>query len=315
MRHLSVEIESQGCEYSDNLEAVLDRWKTSVVEDGSLGNSGFELNTQPANGIKFRTLIRETCEALKGADAQIDSSCGIHVHVDARDISSKDLRKVIALYQRVEPMLYALSGNRSSSSYCKPCGKYYGHWIHDPKQARLRLLSTLYLGGKKLTKKQLKAVKASQTDKYNQARYHALNVHSYFKRQTIEFRHHKGSIGPKTITQWALVCGWVVEYAATHSYSEIMSLPLDSTEALLTILPEHLREYVLKGTNNLQTGYWQSVAYNSERESVTALAEYLMEVQRAEQARNAKQGKQAFEPQLARLNKLLTERIIAICVD
>ena len=51
-------------------------------------------------------------------------------------------------------------------------------------------------------------------------RYKGLNLHSYYHRGTLEFRHHQGTVDPMDLFMWPLVCGWFVEIVSRASDRE-----------------------------------------------------------------------------------------------
>lgn len=67
-------------------------------------------------------------------------------------------------------------------------------------------------------------------DKSHGSRYNALNLHSYYYRGTLEFRHHHGTINANTMTYWPLICGSIVEWAKTHSDTQLLQLQLHMTK-------------------------------------------------------------------------------------
>jgi hypothetical protein len=87
------------------------------------------------------------------------------------------------------------------------------------------------------------ALAKTKSHKYEDVRYKALNLHSFFMRGTVEFRHKEGTTDYNEIVNWALICGHVVEAASKMSEQQIRQLPRDSREALLAILPRELQEY------------------------------------------------------------------------
>ncbi len=98
----------------------------SVVTDGSLPEEGFEINTCPAGGDHFVNGIEELCGVLDHYGARVNSSCGYHVHVDARDFTYWDMRRLVRFYAKVEKALFAcVAPSRRNSHYAKPCGKDY----------------------------------------------------------------------------------------------------------------------------------------------------------------------------------------------
>jgi hypothetical protein len=281
-RHISVEIEVDGFsthKYSTAVNLALDKWRDAVVRDGSI--SGFEINTNPANGDKFLEHMKELCDGLAAIDALCSPACGLHVHVnckgmplldkqgkmlldesgnpvfDAKDaFTHYDLRRVVDLYAKVEKAMFGLCHPlRVTSRYAVPCGSYYSTKDISPKMFRQRLVSQLYRNGKALpdgVKIKLKKhegriqgndLKNKKQHKYQEVRYKALNLHSYFMRGTVEFRHHEGTADYNTITNWALICATVVDRASKMTDNDIKALPSVSKDALRAILPDNLRRY------------------------------------------------------------------------
>jgi hypothetical protein len=187
-----------------------------------------------------------------------------------------DLRRLVELYVKVEPAMFDLvHPRRISGRYSVPCGAYYlAKDSLEPKKFRKSMVSKMYRNGADLNatpppesadqraQRELRdlrrgtrtpvvsnhrevgsAIKRAKTHKYESVRYKALNLHSFFMRGTVEFRHHEGSVDFKDVTNWALTCATVVDMAAKMSHSEINSLPTVSREALMQILPSDLQKY------------------------------------------------------------------------
>jgi hypothetical protein len=282
-RHISVEIEVDSfnsSRYSTAINLALDKWRDAVVRDGSIPG-GFEINTNPANGDKFLEHVKDICDGLAAINSNCSPACGLHVHVnckglplldkqgkllldqsgnpvfDAKDaFTHYDLRRVVDLYAKVEKAMFALCHPlRVTSRYAVPCGTYYSTKDISPKMFRQNMVAKLYRNGKaipdgvkiKLKKNEGRIqgndLKNKKQAKYQEVRYKALNLHSYFMRGTIEFRHHEGTVDYDTITNWALICATVVDRASKMSDSDIKTLPAMSKDALRAILPENLRKY------------------------------------------------------------------------
>jgi hypothetical protein len=110
----------------DTLTPVVNRWKAQIVTDGSLPNTGFELPTAPASGDLWCRQIEEITAALGTMRARVTGACGCHIHVDARDCSYWDIRRVMRLYARVESALFELvPPSRRENRYCLPCGDVF----------------------------------------------------------------------------------------------------------------------------------------------------------------------------------------------
>ncbi len=75
------------------------------VGDGSIDpdeGTGVEVRTPPKTGNDAETLITNVCTALNAANAGVNSSTGLHVHVDAKEI---DPKKVVRPYGTDAPPL------------------------------------------------------------------------------------------------------------------------------------------------------------------------------------------------------------------
>lgn len=60
--------------------------------------------------------------------------------------------------------------------------------------------------------------------KYEACRYYGLNLHTFFQRNTVEFRHHEGTVAVDKLLYWPLWCGWFVELASQLTLTEIENL-------------------------------------------------------------------------------------------
>jgi hypothetical protein len=219
--------------------------------------------------VKGTPLLKPSGEPVKDPDGNdMFDSRTAYTHYD--------LRRLVLLYHRVEPAMFMLCDPaRITSRYAKPCGKFYLTKHTTPKEFRKDSMVKFYRKGAALPKPQprqmeryvsgrnasgepifgLRPVKTSifknlghdlkenKRQKYTDVRYYALNLHSFFMRGTIEFRHKEGSIDYNDITNWALICGHVVDAASRLSEKEIKALPVTPKEALLAILPDNLKQY------------------------------------------------------------------------
>ncbi len=127
---------------------------------------------------KFQECVRR----VKQAGAKVNSSCGIHVHVDASNHNRQSLKNLIGIMYSKEDILFkALQVNESRAS--RWCQK-----VREPMLKQARKLSSDET--KNLT--QLEDIwyegDNGSGDHYNWTRYYALNLHSVFFRGTVEWR-------------------------------------------------------------------------------------------------------------------------------
>jgi hypothetical protein len=106
-RFMSVELEigrDKG-NADEHVLPVLRKYGMTAKEDGSV-YSGCEITTQPSNGDEFITQIRELSTALSTVGAQVDATCGLHVHVDARDYTWENMRRMLLVWSRIESAMF-----------------------------------------------------------------------------------------------------------------------------------------------------------------------------------------------------------------
>lgn len=101
LRTIGVEIECVVPEYrSYKVEREIEELGADTVGDGSITCSGddqqgIEIRTQPLSGQDFANHIEDVTAVLHEHEALANKSCGLHVHVDASEISPI---KILKLY-------------------------------------------------------------------------------------------------------------------------------------------------------------------------------------------------------------------------
>ena len=248
-RYISVEIEVAsvgGGSSGDKVSPVVKEWNSAIVHDGSLPSTGFEINTAPANGDIFINLINEVCGVLKAQKAKVDNSCGLHVHVDARECNFYDIRKLVYLYDKIETAFFGIvAPSRKTVHYCAPCGKKLVKNLEENniiKDNKKTIITNVY--GSEVN---LNTVK---TQKYNNARYNALNLHSWVYRGTIENRMHHGTINAEKIINWSLLQAAMLDFAVDHAERDIKHMKGSPLEILLLIAPnDRVKEWIVSRHN------------------------------------------------------------------
>jgi hypothetical protein len=218
-RPIAIELELSSVGDSSELLRWARASGAGLVEDGSIPESGCEINTNPAAGDYLISAMEALARALSSSDADVDHSCGLHVHVDASDYTQYDLRRLIMLWAATERAMFDIAGaRRISNTYCHPASEQYIQALtcgFDSKIFRKTLVQSLYnrIPGR--------TIPEYKTDRYNRARYYALNLHSFFYRKTIEFRLHEAKTSVSVLRNWPRVCGQIVEFALKHSEREL----------------------------------------------------------------------------------------------
>ncbi len=174
-------------------------WK--VTTDGSLsgGSNSCEVVSPPLPyNVESLKLVGLVIRTLRANGATVDLSCGIHVHVDCRDLTTvmADFSRVIFLrYRECEDIIdQMVDQNRRNNRYCA-------------------------------TLKELSRASHYASLRYN--RYQKLNFCSFERHGTIEFRQHEGSLDDAKVVSWIVFCLTFFEktreYFLEHGISHIQN--------------------------------------------------------------------------------------------
>lgn len=218
------------------------KWRAGIHRDGSCG---MEAVTPPMAGNHVVNCLTDLGKAFSDGEATIDAKCGIHVHVDARDISWDDMCRLLAIYSKVEPALYLLAGeDRIANRYCAPVGTQYkmDKNFYDKKN---RILSVA------LDNPNGRQGQRAKPGKKHASRYKSLNIMPWLagrakkaKDTTVEFRLHRNSSDANRIIGWAKLCCRIVDWTAKSTDSDVEKLPTSAMQALAIIAPD-CKEWML----------------------------------------------------------------------
>ncbi len=125
--------------------------------------------------------LQACVRALRKAGALVNSSCGIHVHVDGVGHTARSLRNLINLiYSRNDLLYKALAVAPARMRYCARLDQSFVEEVDRKKPATLEALEDIWYDGEPAY---------YRTSHYNETRYHFLNLHSFFHGHgTVEFR-------------------------------------------------------------------------------------------------------------------------------
>ena len=149
----------------------------NIGGDGSINPDedyqiGHEIRVLLVNEPEYlKTELKKLCTLLSDIDAQVNNSCGFHVHIDARKMIPEDRTKAARRLSNALPVLNQLvPKSRRSNSYCK-------------------------LG----------------VSKRNGCRYFAVNMTALRKYQTIEVRLHSGTTDFLKIYNWIELLNLIIK--------------------------------------------------------------------------------------------------------
>lgn len=178
-------------------------WK--IVTDSSLRGTrgegyGLELVSPPLKGIEGMEEVEKVVKALNWhSNIEVNRSCGFHVHHDINTFDIEQIKRIFGIYIKAEKAIDKMmpeSRRESNNNFCKSLTGCM-------KQADM-----IILVGLAETMGQMKHLFAT--------RYLKLNLQSYVKYGTIEFRQHSGTVEFDKIKNWILFTQRIVTVASQY---------------------------------------------------------------------------------------------------
>ena len=156
--------------------------------------------------------IQEIVRRLRKNGGMVNSSCGIHVHVDASPHTPKTLRNIVNIMAAKEELLYkALQINVERERFCKKTDITFLERMDQHRPRSMDEIECLWYNGR-----------GGRDRHYDQSRYHALNLHSVFSKGTIEFRLFNSTLHAGEVKSYIQLCLAIshqalVQKSASHS--------------------------------------------------------------------------------------------------
>jgi hypothetical protein len=205
---LEIECYSDGWNYWEESD-VDGNWRS--VHDGSIsafgdGSRGVEfVSRYPVNGDRLYQDIEYITGYLNNDldfPFSVNKSCGVHVHVDGRDLDWRGLKAALLIGKSAQDIIYKMMPpSRDQGRWCKriPLSRrqimeidsdqsfidsWYGAWHVNPSM-----------------------------EKYNDSRYCGMNMHARIIHGSVEFRYHSGTTNLQKILNWVKICTAIVDRA------------------------------------------------------------------------------------------------------
>ena len=180
------------------------KWK--VVSDGSIqceargGRNASRLYSvevvSPICKYEDMERIQEIVRQLRQAGAKVNSSCGIHIHVDASRHTAQTLRNIVNIMASKEDLLYkTLKVQIGREYYCKKADLRFLDQLNNRPPKTMEALERLWYDGA-----------SRRYAHYDTTRYHALNLHSVFSKGTVEFRMFNSTLHAGEVKSYIQLC-------------------------------------------------------------------------------------------------------------
>lgn len=179
----------------ENVWDTLDMRYWRIDQDGSLKDHGVELISYALDAEQMTLALEEFKQFLalpKNKKINFTHRCSMHVHLNARELTAKQLIGVVTTYIAVENLLFEMvSPDRQGNTYCFP------------------LADTL------VTKEII--LKKNNDD----FKYSALNFSHLRDYGTLEFRHHNGTKNISEISKWLKVLYSIYNYGSKKPFEDL----------------------------------------------------------------------------------------------
>jgi hypothetical protein len=174
--------------------------KVRIGEDGSI-----RYNKPPYYGAEIKVLdtnkkisqtITKVSTVLRKMGAVVNTSCGLHVHLDMRYKNEKTREKVFNNLYMSQNLLFSLvRKDRQKNKFCKKMGKKIK--VKEPPAFYYNEKGQMVYGSKTYTINPV----FNEVKNINDRRY-AINLRSLIRHKTIEIRLHHGTINALMINKW-----------------------------------------------------------------------------------------------------------------
>ena len=166
-------------------------WK--IITDSSIrGENGFEIVSPKLQGEDGLRQLKTVLLITSGLEAKTNKTCGVHIHFDASNFELQTWKNLYKNYANLENWIDGFmpqSRRGNNNGYCKSMRR--SDWVTKIDNAR-----------------SLQAIESAIT---HRDRYFKLNTQSYWRQNSVEFRHHGGSTNFRKITNWIKFLARLVE--------------------------------------------------------------------------------------------------------
>jgi hypothetical protein len=150
--------------------------------------------------------IQEIIRSLRKARATVNSSCGIHIHVNAAPFTPKTLRNIVNIMASKEDLLYkTLQIHVSRERYCKKTDTQFLDALNSRKPFTMNELNQLWYNGR-----------SGCHNHYDESRYQGLNLHSVFNKGTVEYRLFNSTLHAGKVKSYIQLCLAISHQALTQ---------------------------------------------------------------------------------------------------
>lgn len=147
--------------------------------------------------------LKNCIKTLNDANAQVNRSCGLHVHVGIDKLSGEQIVNIYKNYQMLESLIdsFMAPSRRTNCQWACSLRPYDFSDCHNAADVERRIGT----------------------------RYCKVNPMAYYRHKTVEFRQHQGTTDFAKISNWVAFCtklvAWSMENVLDHEINTIAEVP------------------------------------------------------------------------------------------
>jgi len=172
----------------------------NIVQDHSLRQGGAEFVSRVLNPEHVSTALRLALAQVTENKLVVNKRCGVHVHVNASDLTLEEFWCWLTLYMILEPYIFNhFAKGREENHFCLPI--MYNDWfVYSMEQAACALLQGIEFSEKQPTSVggNINTARAL----FKCSKYSSVNLSCFSKFGSIEFRQMAGTKSKKRLQEW-----------------------------------------------------------------------------------------------------------------
>ncbi len=217
----AIQVKGIPCEKQSYNHNTANSWK--IVPDSSISADGvtFEIVSPILQGQDGLMQTQKICEALKEFGAKINKSCGLHIHFDAEYFNLQTWKNLLINYANIEDIIDKFMPESRRADNNRFCKSFKNEIEYIKKAYNLDYI-----------------VRKMGT------RYKKINVESYARHKTVEFRQHSGTIEFEKIKNWVLFLHNLVVASESQiiNYTNLEELTSINQQDIIAFYAERIEE-------------------------------------------------------------------------
>ena len=204
---------------------------SSVNGDGMYG---FEMQTPRLGGKKGEELVYRVAAELKKVEAQVNSTCGLHIHLDGKGLINANRKlypnALIQLWKAYitfeDVILSLIPYERRFSTYARPLRDAFKLVELDSCDTVLDLERLWY------KERHWQSIQSVKSQHHHSSRYFGVNLHPLLGHGHLEIRYHSGTTNPNKILQWVNLHSLIMDAAVAGKFTKAFLKDAQHTTSL-----------------------------------------------------------------------------------